>query len=85
MSDQERPKVIPFTRIHKSPQEPPSDAQKVLCEAADFKPVSVIVLAQDAEGYWIFQCTAGIEKTTMMGMLEFMKLDLFNSMSSKQD
>ena len=67
-------KVIPIRQI------PPSDVDTVIAKAKANNFGKIIMIGQDADGYWNFQFGGLIGKMEAIGMLEFAKLEVWESM-----
>jgi hypothetical protein len=61
---------------------PATDVQELACDIADGRFESAAALCKDSEGYWHFRCTAGIDKVSLIGMLDFIKMQIYESMES---
>jgi len=75
-------KILSLSKVRKE-ERPATSVERLLVDAADMNFCKAIIVAQDAEGYWYFQCTEGIDKVSTMGMIEMLKMDLFDSMRLK--
>ena len=74
-------KVIAFGRVKEIA--PATDVQEMLSDAiSESGFTSAVILLQDGDGFWHFRCTGGIDKVLLIGMLDFIKMDLFHSMGN---
>jgi hypothetical protein len=67
-------KVLPIRQL------PPSEVETVLANAQSYNLKSVLVVGQNAEGFWSFQFGGLASKVEAIGMLECMKQEVFVSM-----
>ena len=60
---------------------PPTSVEATLVSAANQKYVKVLVVGQLGDGTWCFQFGNVTSKVEVIGMLEFMKLEIHESMA----
>ena len=59
-----------------------SDAN-ILCDEAKAQEfTSCVIMGQHPDGSWVFTCTSGIDKVSLIGRLEFIKMQIFESMGA---
>lgn len=67
-------------RKYKISQRPATDVEALLVDCADRDFTSILTLGKDAEGFWTISWANIENKVELIGMLEFIKMDLHESM-----